>query len=71
MKTLVMNMSSGTVERIDERETGYSDEVLRAGWNPAVNLVRLVPESKKEMMPAELATVDAETFLKKMVALQR
>lgn len=71
MKSLVINMSLGTVEQNEEMETEYSEEVLYSGWNPAVTLVQLVPDTRKEMMPAELATVDAETFLQKMDKWQR
>lgn len=71
MKSLVINMSLGTVEQNEEGEAEYSEEVLYAGLNSTLALVQLVPEAKKEAMPAELATVDAELFLQKMDKWQR
>ena len=71
MKSLVINMSLGTVEQDAEVETEYSREVQYAEWNPALTLVQLVPEQKWDSMPAELATVDAELFLQKMYRWQR
>lgn len=71
MKTLVINMSLGTVEQNEEIGTEYSEKVQCAGWNPDVTLVQLIPELRKNTLPAELATVDAELFLQKMPTWQR
>lgn len=71
MKSMLINMSLGTVEQNEEVQTAYSEEVLYAGWNPAVTLVQRAPELKKDSMPAALATVDAELFLQKMYKWQR
>ena len=71
MKTLVMNMSSGVIERGNAGEAEYGEEVLNAGWNPAVMLVQHASELKKNTMPAELATVDVELFLQMMYVCQR
>jgi hypothetical protein len=65
MGTIVMNMSSGKIEHTPS-PAEYDDEVLSAGWNPVVSLEHAVPAEKQLHMPAELATVDAELFLKKM-----
>jgi len=71
---VVMNMSSYEIER-DSMEAEYGDEIMCAGWNPAVSLVcqqqMVVPASRNVSMPAELAAVDAESFLQKMYAWQR
>lgn len=71
---VVMDMSSYEIEHNSMNEE-YSDEVMRSGWNPAVNLVcqqvMTEPTRGKTAMPAELATVDPELFLRKMYAYQR
>ena len=71
---VVMNMSSYEIER-DSMEEEYGEEVMYAGWNPAVALARqqqmVVPTGRQMSMPAELAAVDAELFLQKMYAYQR
>lgn len=66
MKSLIINMSLGTVEQDHAGEAEYSDEVLYAGWIPSVALLQPVPELRRKTMPSELATVDAELFLQKM-----
>ncbi len=72
--SVVMSMSSYEIER-DPVETEYGEEVMYAGWNPAVALVcqqqMAIPLNVHMSMPAELATVDVESFLQKMYALQR
>lgn len=65
MSTVIMNMCGDKVEHDVLPLPEYSDEVLSAGWNPVVSLDHLVSE-KHAAMPHELATVDAEQFLKKM-----
>ncbi|MBI5659628.1 MAG: hypothetical protein HZC43_08785 [Nitrosomonadales bacterium] len=71
---IVMNMSSYEIEQ-NPVEEEYGDEVMFAGWNPAVALLhqQAVAESadRQAAMPADLATVDAESFLRKMYAYQR
>ena len=71
---VVMNMSSYEIED-DSTEAEYGEEVMYAGWNPAVTLVcqqQMVAQSNRHAsMPAELATVDVESFLQKMYAFQR
>ena len=71
---VVMNMSSYEIER-DSMEAEYGEEVMYAGWNPAVSLVCqqqvVVPTDREMSLPADLAMVDAELFLQKMYTWQR
>jgi hypothetical protein len=68
---VVMNISSYEVECY---EAEYGDEVLCAGWNPAVMLAcqqLSISQPGRMQMPSDLATIDAEMFLQKMYAYQR
>ena len=71
---VVMNMSSYEIER-DAMEAEYGEEAMFAGWNPAVALVcqqqMVVPAIRHVSMPAELAALEAESFLQKMYTWQR
>ena len=71
---VVMNMSSYEIER-DSMEAEYGEEIMYAGWNPAVSLVcqqqMVVPTDREMSMPVDLAMVDAELFLQKMYSWQR
>ena len=71
---VVMNMSSYEIER-DPVGAEYGEEVMYAGWNPAVALVcqqqMVAPANRHMGMTAELAMVDVESFLRKMYACQR
>lgn len=67
MGTVSMDMSSYEIERGEA--SGYGDEVLCAGWVPALALHQLLIE--KAVLPADLAAVDVDTFLRKMYAFQR
>lgn len=69
MGVLTMNMSGYEIERGETAESDYGDEVLCAGWVPTLALREASPEPR--VMPAELATMDVETFLRKMYAWQR
>lgn len=66
MATMIMSMCGGTTENSISTAAEYDDVVQNAGWNPVVSLEHVVPYEKHAAMPAELATVDAELFLKKM-----
>lgn len=66
MATMIMNMCGGKAEQLVTITADYDDEVQNAGWNPVVSLEHAVPYEKHTAMPSELATVDAELFLKKM-----
>ena len=72
--SVMMNMSNYEIER-DSTENEYDEEVMCAGWNPVVALAcqqqQLAPDNKQTAMPADLAMVDTELFLKKMYACQR
>lgn len=71
---VVMSMSSYEIER-DSMEAEYGEEVVCAGWNPAVALVcqqqMVVPTSRQMNMTADLATANAELFLQRMYTWQR
>lgn len=80
MGIVTMNMSSYEIERNDT--ITYGDEVMCAGWNPALALHSQV-ESSSAMPPDMLAMearvfmermfdieVDAEVFLQKMYTYQ-
>lgn len=82
MKT-TMDMSSYEIEQ-DALETEYGEEIMSAGWNPAVDLVceqlLLVPTDEQVAMVADLAMLDtpadvsmavSEIFLRKMYSYQR
>lgn len=66
MGTIIMNMCGDKLEHDALPAVEYDDEVLSAGWNPVVSLQHLVPLEQHAAMPAELASVDTEQFLKKM-----
>ncbi len=67
MGIFCMDMSSYETGR--DETSGYNDEVLCAGWIPALALHQ--PREKHPAMPADLAAVDVEAFLRKMYACQR
>ena len=71
---IVMNMGSYKIER-DSMEEEYGEEVMCAGWNPAVALVCqqqiIISTNRQLAVPTDIATVDAELFLQKMYTFQR
>jgi hypothetical protein len=67
MSTMTMNMSSCEIEYSDS--IAYSDEVMCAGWNPA--LAQQPCTESRKVIPAEMISIDTEMFLKKMYAYQR
>jgi len=82
MKT-TMDMSNYEIEQ-DEMEIEYGDEIMSAGWNPAVDLVceqlLQIPSSEQMALAAELpnlntpddvSTAVSEIFLRKMYSFQR
>ena len=82
MKT-TMDMSSYEIEP-DVMETEYGEEIMSAGWNPAVDLVceqlLQVPTVEQMAVAADLTTLDSaeevstaisELFLRKMYSYQR
>ncbi len=68
----MINMSNHEIER-DSMEAEYGEEVMRAGWNPAVELVPQqhlpLPTERQMNILADLAA--AELYLKKMYSCQR
>jgi hypothetical protein len=70
MATLIMNMGDYAIERDGALEHEYGAEVLDSGWNPAVRLAcqeRLPTQSlKPALMPADLAALDLEQFMRRM-----
>jgi hypothetical protein len=67
MGTVSMDMSSYEIERGEA--SGYGEEVLCAGWVPALALHQ--PLIEKAALPADLAAVDVDAFLRKMYTFQR
>ncbi|MEO8332899.1 MAG: hypothetical protein ABI479_10745 [Gallionella sp.] len=82
MKT-TMDMSSYEIEQDAIEIEQYDEEILSAGWNPAVELVcemLQVPTEEHLVMAAELPELDSsedvstavsEIFLRKMYSYQR
>ena len=78
-----MDMSSYEIEE-DAMEIEYGEEIMSAGWNPAVDLVceqlLQIPSEEQMALAAELPTLDtteevssavSEIFLRKMYSYQR
>jgi len=70
MSTMTMDMSSYVVESEHSAVVEYGDEVLNAGWNPALALQQSIA-SEHLAMPLSLTSVDVVAFLKRMYASQR
>jgi hypothetical protein len=70
MATLIMNMGDYAIEREGVLEHEYGAEVLDSGWNPAIQLARQeqLPTQplKPTLMPADLAALDLEQFMRRM-----
>lgn len=70
MATVTMNMGDYTIERDAALEERYGEEVLCAGWNPALHLARQerlsAEPAKRGDMPADLAAMDMEQFVRRM-----
>lgn len=73
MSTITMSMSGYEVEGGNSIEESYSDEVLCAGWNPAIALQQhaYMERSQTSVMPPELVAVNIDQFLRKVYAYQR
>jgi len=69
MGTISMDMSSYEIERDKTMASCYGDEVLCAGWAPALGLREA--HSEHVEMPPTLAKVDVDAFLNKMYRCQR
>jgi hypothetical protein len=71
--TIVMNMSGYEIEREEVAVEGYGDEVMYAELIPQLVLVddsRVAEVGKRTELPAGLANVDVDAFLKKMYEYQ-
>lgn len=68
-----MNMSGYEIECDDVAVEEYGEEVMCAGWNPQLALVRdgVAAKVEHEAFPHELASVDVDAFLQKMYEFQR
>ena len=66
MASVIMNMSDYT----SETDAAYGEEVLCAGWNPALDLVSQetvsVRADRNSAMPSDLAAMDVEQFVRRM-----
>jgi hypothetical protein len=61
------------IEREAPVNEGYGEEVLYAGWNPQLALAAessVAKIDKHVNLPADLAYMDVDTFLKKMYEYQ-
>ncbi len=67
MGTVSMDMSSYEIERGEA--SAYGEEVLCAGWIPSLACHQ--PHAEESALPADLARVDVDSFLRKMYACQR
>ena len=70
--TIVMNMGSYEIERVEEVVETYGDELMYAGWNPQLAQTEVAPIAPGHAaFPPSLAEADIEAFLHKMYANQR
>jgi len=69
MSVLTMDMSSYEVERCETAASDYGDEVLSAGWIPALGLREACSEHVE--MPTVPRIMDVDLFLRKMYRCQR
>lgn len=68
MSVLTMDMSSYQIEPGEAAVSGYGDEVLSAGWVPALGLREACSEHVE--MPTVPRIVDVDAFLRKMYRCQ-
>lgn len=66
MGTLCMNMSNYEIERCEEIESVYGNDIQYDDRTPSLAFYQ--QHSKKIAIPAELAMVDIDAFLHKMYA---
>ncbi len=70
-----MNMNYDKIEE-PSMYAGYDDEILEAGWNPAVGLApqeqhAYTSDNQQASMPPDLTTEVVDLFLRKMYSMQR
>ena len=70
MATVTMDMNNCAVDSDSLATEEYGDEVLNAGWNPALPQQVVITEDHM-MLPRSLACTNVEAFLKRMYANQR
>lgn len=73
MNTIVMNMDGFGIEHEAPVMEEYGEEVMFAGWNPQLTLASesaVVQINKHVNLPADLANMDVDAFLKKMYECQ-
>lgn len=69
MSIVTMDMSSYEIEHSDTGVAEYGDEVMCAGWVPALGLCEAQPEHAETASLA--AQMDVDAFLRKMYRWQR
>ena len=73
MNTIVMNIDGCNIEHEAPVDEEYGEEVMCAGWNPQLTLAAESPvaQIKRHVnLPADMAYMDVDTFLKKMYEYQ-
>jgi len=65
MTTVTLNMSSYAVERDDSVAAEYGEEVLNAGWTPALQQ-QVVEVENRTNLPHSMVDMDIDAFLKRM-----
>ena len=73
--SIEMNMNNDKIEE-PSIEPGYDDEILEAGWNPAVGLApqekhAYAFDNQRTSMPPDLTNEIIDIFLRKMYLMQR
>ncbi len=73
--SIEMNMNYDKIEE-PSIEPGYDDEILEAGWNPAVGLAPQeqhahASDNQRTSMPPDLTNEVVDIFLRKMYSMQR
>ena len=74
MNTVLINMSSLSIENETTAEEEYGAEVMFSGWNPQIATAVEQPSTvfdKHVNFLAGLANADVDTFLQKMYEYQR
>lgn len=69
MGIFCMDMGSSVIECGGATVSDYGDEVMCAGWIPSLACHQ--QHTEKTALPADLARVDVDAFLRKMYACQR
>ena len=70
MDTVVMNMNGCNIEHDALMTEVYGEEVMCAWWNPQLGESPLSRTSKHVAVPADLASLDVDAFLKRMYEYQ-